>query len=194
MKRFCSLTLLIFLGTISGLCQSAKNDATLSVSVLPLIGSSDAFGSGSNGMVLKPALGYYILEKTSIELSFSHATLDNIQIENIASYYNAYAVVPVVRNAFLNRHKVRFFAEMGLGLGAIKYNAADNDFRSDRHEELSGGLFVLGIGAGGNYYFNEKFGVEASVPYISAKNVTSDSVNNAYSGIGPTVGLTYKLN
>jgi hypothetical protein len=99
-----------------------------------------------------------------------------------------------LRNNFINNTKLRVFAEFGFGLGTIKYNADNNDFRNNQHEELSGGISVLNIGVGGNYYFDEKFGIEFIIPYITTNNITSQQSNRIYSGIGPTIGLTYKLN
>jgi outer membrane protein W len=68
-----------------------------------------------------------------------------------------------------------------------------NSFTFD-HIALSGGISILNLGLGGNYFFNEKFGLELIIPYLSAKNITSENSNNLYSGIGPTIGLTYVLN
>jgi hypothetical protein len=32
------------------------------------------------------------------------------------------------------------------------------------------------------------------LPYITTNNITSEQSNNIYSGVAPTIGLTYKLN
>jgi hypothetical protein len=147
-----------------------------------------------NGFVIKPAIGYYISDKTSIELNFSYASMNDLKIGNINSYYNSYSFIPTLRNNFVNNTKLRVFAEFGLGLGTIKYNADNNDFTNIQHDQLSGGISIISIGIGGNYYFNEKFGIEFVIPYINTSNITSEQANNIYSGIGPTIGLTYKLN
>lgn len=193
MKKTIILIVLISLG-VNGFSQSKKNDLKLTISVLPLFGSSEGFESGINGFVVKPSIGYYISEKTSIDLNFSYTTLNDLKVGNIDSYYNSYAFIPTLRNNFVNKQKVRVFAEFGFGLGTIKYDADNNDLRSNKHEELSGGISILNIGIGGNYYFNDKFGLEIIIPYISTNNITSDNSNNLYSGIGPTIGFTYKLN
>ena len=193
MKKILLLSVFLTLGFLNSFGQSKKNDLKLTISALPLFGSSGSF-SGINGIVIKPSIGYYILEKTSIDLNFSYATLNNLKVGNIDSYYNSYAFVPTLRNSFINKQKLRVFAEFGFGLGTIKYDADNNDFRNSQHDELSGGISVLNIGIGGNYYFNDKFGLEIIIPYIRSNNITSDNTNNIYSGIGPTLGLTYKLN
>jgi len=194
MKKILLLSVFLTLGILNGFTQSKKNDLKLTISALPLFGSSEGFESGINGIVIKPAIGYYISEKTSIEINFSYATLNDLKVGNIASYYNSYAFVPTLRNNFVNKSKLRVFAEIGFGLGTIKYDADNSDFRNYQHEELSGGISILNIGIGGNYYFNDKFGIELIIPYISTKNITSENSNNLYSGIGPTIGFTYKLN
>ncbi len=195
MNRKIILITLFFLGGIFyTFSQSKKNDLKFTISALPLFGSSENFETGINGIVIKPTIGYHISEKTSIELNFSYATLKDVKIDNINSYYNSYAFIPTLRNNFINKQKIRFFTEIGLGLGTIKYNANNNRFRTIKHEQLSGGISILNIGIGGNYYFNDKFGIELIIPYISTKNITSESINNIYSGIGPTIGFTYKLN
>ena len=188
--------LLVFLtlGILNGFSQSKKNDLKLTISALPLFGSSEGFESGINGIVIKPSIGYFISDKTSIDLNFSYATLNDLKVGNINSYYNSYAFVPTLRNNFVNKSKLRIFAEIGFGLGTIKYDADNSNFRNLQHEELSGGISVLNIGIGGNYYFNDKFGIELIIPYINTKNITSENSNNLYSGIGPTIGFTYKLN
>ena len=99
-----------------------------------------------------------------------------------------------VRNDVVNKEKLRIFAEVGFGLGAINYDADTGSLRNVQHENLSGGISILNLGLGGNYFFNEKFGLELIIPYLSAKNITSENSNNLYSGIGPTIGLTYVLN
>ncbi|CAI8437194.1 MAG: Uncharacterised protein [Polaribacter sejongensis] len=194
MNKFLLLLALTTLGILNGFSQSKKNDLKLTVSALPLFGSSEDFSSGLNGFVIKPTIGYYISEKTSIELNFSYASMNDLKIGNINSYYNSYSFIPTLRNNFVNTNQLRIFSEFGFGLGTIKYNADNNDYRNLQHEELSGGIAVINIGIGGNYFFNEKFGIEFIIPYITTNNITSQQSNTIYSGIGPTIGLTYKLN
>ncbi len=194
MKKVLLLLVFITVGILNGFSQSKKNDLKLTVSGLPLFGSSDAFSSGVNGFVIKPTIGYYISDKTSIELNFSYATMSNLKIENIDSYYNSYAFIPTLRNNFINNNKLRVFTEFGFGFGTIKYSSDNKNFKSIQQEQLSGGISVMNIGIGGDYYFNEKFGIEFIIPYITINNITSEQSNNLYSGIGPTIGLTYKLN
>tara|TARA_B110000971_G_scaffold219130_1_gene259513 strand:+ start:897 stop:1481 length:585 start_codon:yes stop_codon:yes gene_type:complete len=194
MNKFLLLLALTTLGILKGFSQSKKNDLKLTVSALPLFGSSEDFSSGLNGFVIKPTIGYYISEKTSIELNFSYASMNDLKIGNINSYYNSYSFIPTLRNNFVNTNQLRIFSEFGFGLGTIKYNADNNDYRNLQHEELSGGIAIINIGIGGNYFFNEKFGIEFIIPYITTNNITSQQSNTIYSGIGPTIGLTYKLN
>ena len=194
MKNTLFLSVLLVLGLLNGFCQSKKNDLKLTVAALPLFGGSEDFESGINGYVLKPGIGYFISDNTSIELNFSYATLNDLKVGYIASYYNSYTFIPTLRNSFVNNEKARIFAEIGFGLGTIKYDANNANFRNENHEALSGGISVLNIGIGANYYFNENFGLEIVIPYISSNNITSENTNNLYAGIGPTIGLTYKLN
>tara|TARA_B110000240_G_C13349140_1_gene388964 strand:- start:105 stop:467 length:363 start_codon:yes stop_codon:yes gene_type:complete len=120
--------------------------------------------------------------------------MNNVTIGSVNSYYQSYAFVPTVRNNFINNTKFRAFAEVGFGLGTIKYNADNKDFNNYSHELLSGGISIITIGIGGNYYFNDSFGLEFILPYINSFNITSEQSNTIYAGIGPTLGLTYKLN
>ena len=194
MKKIFLFSILSILAFSNGFGQSKKNDLKLTVSALPLFGSSDGFESGINGIVIKPSIGYFISDKTSVDLNFSYATLNDLTVGNIDSYYNSYAFIPTLRNNFVNKEKLRIFAEFGFGLGTIKYDADNSSMRNSQHENLSGGISILNIGIGGNYFFNEKFGVELIIPYLSTKNITSDNSNNLYSGIGPTIGFTYIIN
>jgi hypothetical protein len=193
MKRKLLLVTFLLLGIFNGFSQSRKNDQKLSISALPLFNFTEDF-LGIYGIVINPSIGYYISEKTSIDLNFSYTTMDDITLGNIDSYYNSYALIPTIRNNFINNEKIRIFAEFGLGIGTVKYNADNNDLRNFQHDQLSGGLYVLNIGIGGNYYFNEKFGLELIIPYIRSNIITSDNNISPYSGIGPTIGFTYKLN
>ncbi|MGB3606318.1 hypothetical protein, partial [Psychroserpens sp.] len=174
--------------------QSKKNDLKLTVSALPLFGSSNGFESGINGFVIKPSIGYFISDKTSLDLNFSYASLNDLRVGTVDSYYNSYAFIPTLRNNFINNKKLRVFAEFGFGLGTVRYDADTSSLRNAQHEELSGGISVLNIGIGGNYFFNDTFGIELIIPYLSTKNITSKNSNNLYSGIGPTLGFTYILN
>ncbi len=194
MKKISLLSMFLSMTILSGYGQSKKNDLKFTIAALPLFGSSEGFESGINGIVIKPSIGYFISDKTSIDLNFSYATLDDLKVGNIDSYYNTYAFIPTLRNNFVNKEKIRVFAEFGFGLGTIRYDADNSTFRNSQHEDLSGGISILNIGVGGNYFFNEKFGLELIIPYLSTKNITSENSNNLYSGIGPTLGFTYILN
>ena len=69
------LALLVFsISEISA--QSQKNDLKLALSALPLLGSSGDF-DGNNGLAIKSTFGYFISEKTSIDLTVSYAALNN---------------------------------------------------------------------------------------------------------------------
>jgi hypothetical protein len=194
MKKILLLSVFIIFGISNGLGQSKKSDLKLTLSGLPLFGSSDGFESGINGIVIKPSIGYFISNKTSIDLNFSYASLNDLKVGNIDSYYNSYAFIPTLRNNFVNKEKLRVFAEFGFGLGTIRYDADTNSLRNSQHENLSGGISILNIGIGGNYFFSEKFGLELIIPYLNTKNITSENSNNLYSGIGPTIGFTYIIN
>jgi hypothetical protein len=167
MKKIFLVSILSILAFSNGFGQSKKNDLKLTVSALPLFGSSDGFESGINGIVIKPSIGYFISDKTSIDLNFSYATLNDLTVGNIDSYYNSYAFIPTLRNNFVNKEKLRVFAEFGFGLGTIKYDADNSSLRNSQHENLSGGISILNIGIGGNYFFNEKFGIELIIPYLT---------------------------
>ncbi|WP_456442643.1 hypothetical protein [Psychroserpens sp.] len=195
MKKLVIITITFLLvGYANSFSQSEKNDLKLTVSALPLYGSSGNFTSGINGLVLKPSVGYYISEKTSIELNFTYASMNNLKVGTIEGYYNSFAIVPVLRNNMLNKKKIRLFGEIGFGLGTIKYSPDNSAFQNSQFEDLSGGISVLTIGAGVNYYFTNKFGIELVIPYITTNNITSEKSNNLYSGIGPTLGVTFKMN
>jgi len=194
MKKIFLLSVLSILTFSKGFAQSKKNNLKLTVSALPLFGSSGGFESGINGVVTKPSIGYFISDKTSIDLNLSYATLNDLTVGDIVSHYNSYAFIPTLRNNFVNKEKLRFFTEFGFGLGTIKYDAENSALRNEQHKNLSGGISILNIGIGGNYFFNEKFGLELIIPYLSAKNITSGNSSNLFSGIGPTIGLTYIIN
>ena len=194
MKKSLLLSVLLSMAISNGFGQSKKNDLKFTVAALPLFGSSDTFESGSNGFVIKPSIGYLISDKTSIDVNFTYATLNDLKVGNVDSHYHSYAFVPTLRNIFVNKNNVRFFAEIGFGLGTIKYNADNQTLQSWQHNDLSGGISILNIGLGGNYFFNEHFGLELIIPYISTNNITSQDAKNLYSGIGPTIGFTYILN
>ncbi|WP_053971991.1 outer membrane beta-barrel protein [Mangrovimonas sp. ST2L15] len=194
MNKFLFLILCLTLVYHNSYSQSQQNDIKLTVSALPLFGSSDGFESGINGMVLKPSVGYFISDKTSIDINFSYATLNDLTIAGVDSYYNSFAFIPTLRNNFINKEKWRLFAELGFGLGTIKYDADQSSSRTNKHQDLSGGISILNIGIGTNYFLNDKFGFELIIPYISTRNITSENTNNLYSGIGPTIGFTYVLN
>jgi hypothetical protein len=190
MKNIFLLVTLLFSGLNIGFSQSEKNDIKLTVSALPLFN----FDNGFNGMVIKPAIGYFFSDRSSIEINFSYATANNLYVGGVPSYYNSYAITPTLRNNFVNKETVRVFAEIGFGLGTIKYDANNADLHSYHHDNISGGISVFDIGFGANYYFNDKFGLEVIIPYIQSKIITSSNHYLVYSGFGPTVGLTYKLN
>lgn len=187
------VTSFLALCIINGMGQSKKNDLKLTVSALPLLGSTETSDFGLNGLVIKPSTGYYISDRTSIELNFSYASMNNITVGTIDSYYNSFAFVPALRNNFVNRSKLRVFFEFGFGFGTIKYDADTEDDRNYIHDQLSGGISILSIGLGMNYYFNDKFGIELLVPYLSTNNITSEYSNQLYSGIGPTLGFAFRL-
>ena len=117
MHNFFLLSLILTVSFLNGFGQSKQNDLKLTVSALPLFGSSDGLESGINGVVIKPSFGYYISDKTSIDLNFSYATLNDLKVGMIDSFYNSYAFIPALRNNLVNKEKLRVFAEFGFGLG-----------------------------------------------------------------------------
>ena len=194
MKQTLLLITFLFVMVLNGFSQSKKNDLKLTIAALPLFGSSEGFESGINGITIKPSIGYYISDKTSIEINFAYTYLNELTVGNVDSHYDSYTLMPTLRNNFLNQQKIRLFAEFGFGLGTIKYSADKDRFTNIQHENLSGGISILNIGIGGSYYFNDAFGLEIIIPYIRVSNITSNHFSQMYSGIGPTIGLTYKLN
>ena len=190
MKNTILFIALILLGGFSGFSQSIKNDIKFTVSALPLF----SFDTGFKGLVIKPSIGFFFSDRSSIEINFSYATANHIYVGGAPSNYNSYAITPILRNNFVNKEKVRVFAEIGFGVDTIKYNADNPDFQTPYHDNISGGISVFDIGFGTNYYFNDKFGLELIIPYIRSKIITSSSKNIVYSGFGPTIGFTYKLN
>lgn len=194
MKNLLCVSVILLACFHNSFGQSQKNDLKLTVSALPLFGSSDGFESGINGIVIKPSFGYFVSDKTSIDLNVSYASLNALKVGSVDSYYNSYAIIPTLRNNIVNKESLRIFAELGFGLGTIKYDADNADSRNSQHEALSGGISVLNLGIGANYFFNDTFGLELIIPYISSKNITSKNSNTIYSGIGPTIGLTFQLN
>ena len=193
MKNKLLLATILLFGILNGFSQSKKFDQKISVSALPLFDFNEN-ALGISGFVMNPSIGYYISEKTAIDLNFSYATMENVTIGNIDSYYNSYALIPAIRHNFINNEKIRFFTEFGFGVGTIKYDADNDDLRNYQHDQISGGLYVLNIGMGGNYFFNEKFGLEIIIPYLRTNIITSHNNITPYSGIGPTIGFTYMLN
>jgi len=171
MKTTLLVMIFTLMGVLNGFGQSQKNDLKLTVAVLPLIGSSDDFESGVNGFVIKPSVGYFITDKNSVDLNFSYATLNDLRVGNVDSYYTSYALSPTLRNNFVNKSKLRVFAEFGLGLGTIQYDADNSNLRTSQHEALSGGISILNIGFSGNYFFNDHFGIELIIPYLNTTNI-----------------------
>ena len=195
MKKTVIFTILFLcLSYLTAFSQSEKNDLKITIAGLPLFGSSNESYSGLNGYVLKPSVGYYISKKTSIELNFSYAYLNNLKVATFDSYYRSYAITPVLRNNLINKKNIRLFAEVGFGLGTIKYTPNNNDIQNIAFDNLSGGISIFNIGIGGNYYFSEKIGLELIIPYISSANITSKKSANLYRGIGPTIGVTFQIN
>ena len=78
-----------------------------------MIGSSDASGSSINGFAIKPSVGYFISERSSIDINFSFATLNDLTLDGV----NSYAFIPTIRNNFFNKETLRLFGEIGCGLG-----------------------------------------------------------------------------
>lgn len=192
MKKIYFLVFVMMLRSVVSIAQTQKNDINLVLSALPLIGKSGDF-SGVNALVFKPSLLYYINDRTSIGINFSYASMDKIWVGRVDSHYNSYAMLPSIRNNFISKKKTRIFADLAFGFGTIQYKPDDSRNFNYRHREKSGGISVFSVGLGANYFFNDKFGLEMLLPYIQTKNITSNSVNTIYSGIGPTIGFVYTL-
>jgi hypothetical protein len=71
------------MGVFNGFGQSQKNDLKLTVAALRLIDSSDEFESRVNGFVIKLSAGFFITDKTSVDLNFSYATLNDLRVGNV---------------------------------------------------------------------------------------------------------------
>ncbi|MEM9299668.1 MAG: outer membrane beta-barrel protein [Bacteroidota bacterium] len=188
------LTLLfLFTFSLNVKAQSNTQDMKLSLSGAPLIGSSDELGTTINGTFLKTSFGYYISNSTSIEISFVYAFYKDFMIDNIDAQYQSYAFVPSLRTHIVNKSSFRLFGEAGFGLGAIEYQPQGSGFETETFRRLSGGISIFSLGLGANYNFNSRFGMEILIPYIRTNNITSGNRNLIYSGLGPTIGLTFNL-
>lgn len=85
MKKVLLTLAFKILAVLNGFSQSKKYDLKWTVSGLPLIGNTNDY-KGVNGFVIKPSLGYYISDKTSLELNLSYAAMNNVTIGNVNSY------------------------------------------------------------------------------------------------------------
>ena len=178
----------------TALSQSRKKDVALSISGFSLLGTSDNFGKGMNGVGLQTAIFTYVSHNTAVVLNFNYTTMHGFTIASIPSNYNSYAFVPAVRNNFLSYHTWNIFAEVGFGLGTLKYKSVDNILTTEEHSDLSGGISILKAGLGGNYEFNDSFGIEFFVPITFIQNISSQKSSHVFSGCIPTFGLIYALN
>lgn len=174
--------------------QSRKNEVAMSISGFSLLGNSANFGKGMNGLGLQTAIVTYVSHNTAVVLNFTYTTMHGFSIASVPSNYNSYAFVPAIRNNFLSYYTWNIFAEVGFGLGNIKYNAVDRVLATDKHSDLSGGISILKAGLGGNYAFNDSFGIEFYVPIAFIQNISSQKSSHVFSGFAPTFGLTYALN
>jgi len=189
-----TITLILFslaFTSING--QSQKGTMKVTVAGAPLIGNSQEFSNGLDGLFFKPSFGYFISDRTSIELNFIYAFNNGIEIDNIDGNYDSYAFVPSLRTSLFRKNKSNFFGEIGYGFGTIEYKANDENFTTPTFEDLSGGLSIFSFGFGANYFFDEKIGLEVLVPYIITSNITSRNSELLYSGFGPSIGLTFRL-
>lgn len=182
-----------FLFSLNCFSQSKKNDLRITVAGIPLITSTNNDG-GLSGFSIKSSAGYFLTDKTSLELTFGYTTNDAFLIDGIDSYYNAVSIVPVARYSFYNKEKLRLFVEGGFGLGFINYKPDNAQFSSPKHEQFSGGMTIFNAGIGADYFFNQNFGIQFILPYLYINNSTSSYINNIYNGLGPTLGLTFKVN
>ena len=192
MKNFILFNL-FFIISFTFYSQSQKKDIKLGVSFSPLVSKTESVDSGISGIVLRPSIAYYVSNKSSIELNFTYATSNDIEVTNIPSNYHSYAITPVFRYNFINNSKLRLFGEAGYGLGSITFYANEDELRNSTHKFLSGVISVLEIGVGANYLFNNKWGFELSVPYINSKTISASGNPELYNGIAPTLGIIYIL-
>lgn len=193
MKKITTTIIILILLVSTVKAQSKKGDVRLTFSGIPLVASTEG-SSGLSGFVVKGGIGYFFNDKFSLDVSLNYTTNNNINIEGIDSNYNSYSFVPVLRYNVLNQQKLRLFLEGGLGLGTIKYKANKKEQNILRHEQNSGGIFIMNAGVGANYFFNKNFGVQVILPYLYVQNNTSDYLDTIYSGLAPTLGVTFNLN
>ena len=192
MRRKLFLSIL-FLATITSvLGQSKKGDVRLTFSGIPLVASTDG-SNGLSGFVLKSSVGYYFNNKFSLDFSANYTTNKDLEIDGVQSNYDSYSFVPALRYSFYNKQSLRLFLEGGIGLGTIKYKA--NNFNEDfiKHDQFSGGISILNAGVGVDYFFNNNLGIQLIVPYLYVKNNTSKYIDTIYSGLAPTLGVTFNL-
>lgn len=194
MRKVISVFLL-FIAVNTVFAQYHKNDLKTSLYFMPLIGNAAESKSleSSSGLVLRPSLGYYISDSSSLELNFTYGFQKNIEINDVNSEYQSFVFVLNYRKTFVNKEKIAVFTEAGIGLGAVKYYATSENSNSETHRELSGGVFVYNIGVGATCFLSKRVGVEVILPYVNTSNITSSYFRNLFSGFGPTIGVTFKI-
>ncbi len=186
LKYFFLLTLALSFTQLS-FSQNIGNKK-VGVYFAPLIDQEEA---AVNGYVLRSGFGFYIMKNTSVNINYSLAKYNNFIFENVPSIYTSYSFIPSIRNEFIKFHRGKLFAQVGFGYGSVKYDPIKGNGRSSVQRESSGGVSLQEYALGANYKLTSGFDLEIFVPYLLVNNITSDVQYNVFSGIAPSVGVTY---
>ncbi|MEM7550453.1 MAG: hypothetical protein AAF363_12295 [Bacteroidota bacterium] len=150
------------------------------------------FNQGYSGFVINPGFRYQVGEKTDIGTNFFYYFQNDILASNIPSNAQGYGFVPSFRYSILTNERYTFFVEAGIGFGAVdlepRNGFGDFDFSVDRND---GALLIINAGIGVNYKVTNRVGLELTIPYIKADNISNPFFNDLYDGVGALFGVTY---
>ena len=191
MNRTIYFLLLSLLITNYAISQDRDGKINVGLSGIPLY--DFRFGEYA-GFVVNPSIHYELTNRISLGTNFFFYSLRNTSASGVPASSRAFGVAPSVRYNIVQINKVGVFAEGAVGFGSVKFRPRNQDNPFFPVDQNNGGILVYQFGLGVNYRLSNRISLELLIPYLRVNDITNDNVNeNIFGGLGPTIGIRYRL-
>lgn len=192
MKKSLLIIPLLSTFLLKGHAQSDKSTFQAGASFLPVYDVFKLFPNNKiSGGAVSGNIGYFVLKNMSIGFNPYYAQVSNAYNTQGADAHREnqnsklFGLNAYVRYYFLTRNKLSLYglASGGFGSSIQKTSSSGNSSTNDKS------ICTLMTGLGVNYHITKRVALELNVPYTLLKYISTNSNNNNFQTVTPSLGV-----
>lgn len=192
MRRYSLLfTFLFSLPFCSVIGQKAElSQFELGITGIPLYDFSEGYAVFVANVAARHRIGKKLQISTNLFIGNDRSSIAGIDSRSLMV-----GILPSLRYSFFSGNRIRIFAEVGAGIGLVRYKArGDEDIQQLDVSRYNNGFKVFTVGLGAGYQLSDKVGLEFSIPYIIGDNINDQFFSpEIFSGLGVLIGVQFYL-